>query len=379
MSFSNSSFGNTLQIDGLTLQETPVGIAVIPNNLPINYSTSSNNVSQNIVISSNSTLTGDIICNDFTINSGITLTTNGYNIYCNGNFINNGTINCGLRQIYQNFNNSYGGSGGASGEWYNSNYNGYNTLVLGGQSAGASGSSPIIPTLTNSDIVNFYNKGMVNYLCGASGNVVNTSKGYGSYGLYIQAVSIIAGQINTTGQEGFANSNGSRGFYTGGGGGGGSIIFAYGSGGYTAGSYNLNGGIGSNANGITAGSGGSGIIILYNYTSQPIIFTTLPITSTQTTLFSNTITLSAEFNIKSSIAIQINGSTSQPATIYYYIDGSLIQTINAFNGSCLILSAQKLAIGTHTFQIQGILTSGTTSCSADLTAFLIEQIIGNGG
>ena len=30
MEFGNSSFGNTLAIDGLTLQNTPLGIAVIP-------------------------------------------------------------------------------------------------------------------------------------------------------------------------------------------------------------------------------------------------------------------------------------------------------------------------------------------------------------
>ena len=381
MSFSNSNFGESLQIDGLTLQQTPIGIAVIPNNLPINYSLTTNNTSQNIVISTNSTLSGDIICNDFTINSGITLITNGYNIYCNGNFINNGTINCGFRTVSQNFSNSYGGSGGGASSTSGAT-NGYNTVALGGSGAGSgtagNGLTPTAPTLSNSVLQGFYTNGMANYVCGAGGGIgagINTSA-YGSYGIYIQAVNITAGIINCAGQSGgaFVGLN-----YTGaGGGGGGTIILSYQTT-YTSGSYSFNGGGGGSTHGYTGGSGGNGQVLTFQYTTQPIIATGVSITSTQSVLFTNTITLSAEFNIKSSIAIQINGSTSQPATIYYYIDGSLIQSINAFNGSCLILSAQKLAIGTHTFQIQGILTSGTTSCTADLSAFLIEQVIGNGG
>ena len=377
MSFSNSSFGNTLQIDGLTLQETPIGIAVIPNNLPINYNVSTAS-SDNIVISSDYTLIGDIICNDFTINSGITLTTNGYNIYCNGNFINNGIINCGTNSYNSsnsgNFNypNSYAGSGGGS----SGIGGGGNTLITGGSNYN-NGSTPNAPVLSNSLINTFYTNGMKNYLSGAGGG--SYSYGYnwanGSYGIYIQAVNITAGIINAVGTAGYIPSS----LVAYGGGGGGTIILSYLTT-YTAGTYNISGGDGANAgNGNISGAGGNGQVLLYNYTTAPIIISAYPINTTLTNLYSSSITLSAEFNVKTSIIIQISGSTSQPCILYYNIDGINYQTINAYNGSVVFISAKKLAIGTHIFQIQGILTSGTTSCSADLTAFLIEQIIGNGG
>ena len=389
MSFSNSDFGESLQIDGLTLQQTPIGIAVIPNNLPVNYTLTTNNTTQNVVISVNSTLTGDIICNNFTIDSGITLITNGYNIYCNGNFTNNGTINTSIRSVSQNFSNSYGGSGGGEASGYSGGgANGFNTSVSGGAGAvgfgnGATannGTTATAPTITNSLLQSMYENGMANYLCGGAGGNSNN----GAYGIYIQAVNIVAGTINTNGGNGGSGGiSGAGAPNVFGGGGGGTIILSYQTS-LTAGTYNVGGGARASIqyNGgeiLTSGGGGSGLSLTYNYTTAPILATGVSITSTQSTLFTNTITLSAIFNIKTTVILQINGSSSQPAVLYFYIDNNLIQTITAFNGSTTILSAQQLSIGTHTFSVQGILTSGTTSCSADLSAFLIEQIIGNGG
>lgn len=378
MSFSNSSFGNTLQIDGITLQETPVGIAVIPNNLPINYNISTSGA-DNIIINSNTTLTGDIICNDFTINSGITLTTNGYNIYCSGSFINNGIIYCGNNNNYHvansgNFNyvNSYGGSGGGS----SGIGGGGNTISAGGGNYNG-GTTPSPPILSNSTIQGFYNGGFSNYLSGAGGG--SYSYGYnwavGSYGLYIQANNITAGTINANGTNGYVpNTNIAYG-----GGGGGVILLSYKTS-YTAGTYNISGGSGSNAGGgNVSGGGGNGQVLTFNYSTAPIPINAYPIGSSLTKLFQSSINLSANLNIKTSIVIQIQGNTPQPAIIYYYIDNSLYQTFISYNGSLTIMSAKKLNSGTHTFQIQGILTSGTTSCTAGLSAFLIEQIIGNGG
>lgn len=150
-------------------------------------------IQDNIIISSNSTLNGNVSCANFTVESGVTLTTNGYSILCTGTFTNNGTINCGT--------NNSGGSGFFKG-------------------------------------------------------------GNGSYGIFIQADTLIAGTINATGENGtVTDSSGDGGS---GSGGGGVILLAYGSGGYTAGTYNVNGGT-YNASGVTGTftyNGGNGGLTL---------------------------------------------------------------------------------------------------------------------
>jgi len=249
---------------------------------------STSNPQNNIVISSNTTLANDLYCNNLTINSGVVLTTNGYNIYCSGTFTNNGTIITGTITNLNNLPNSYGGSGGGGGaEYYSSNgslYNGTNgisTLVSGGVGATASsngtgtpagnGSTPSAPTITNSLIQSWHSNGFQNYLSGGSGGYcVNYNNGGGSYGIYIQANQIIAGTINANGGNG-QTING----VGGGGGGGGVILLAYGSGGYTAGTYNVSGGTGGTTSGFTVnengGNGGAGQVLTYNYGSTPPI------------------------------------------------------------------------------------------------------------
>ena len=231
------------------------------------------NTLQNITISSNTTLTSDLYCNNLTINSGVVLTTNGYNIYCTGTFKNNGTINTGLAPS-QSFLNSFGGSGGGGGANFNySGSSGLSTLVSGGSAGtnpagnGGNGSTPSTPTLSNSLIQTWYKNGFSNYLAGAGGGngAQGIAGGSGSYGIYIQANQIIAGSINAIGENG-TNGGSSGG---GGGGGGGVILLAYGSGGYTAGTYNVSGGSGGSpgSNSGSGGTGGNGQVLTYNYSS----------------------------------------------------------------------------------------------------------------
>ncbi len=87
----------------------------------------------------------------------------------------------------------------------------------------------------------------------------------GSYGVYIRAANVIAGNIDAAGQVGSgANEEAS-------GGGGGAILISYGSEGYLSGTYNYAGsGAGTTEYG-KAGVGGSGGIITYNYNSSPPI------------------------------------------------------------------------------------------------------------
>lgn len=166
------------------------------------------NANADIVYSSNTTLTADVYANNVTINSGVTVTTNGYHFYCSGTFTNNGTIDTGYNYAF-----TYPSSPSPSYSVTNPN-----TQMNGNGGAGG-----------------------------------------GGYGLYIQANSIYAGTINANGQNAIVSNAGAGG----GGGGGGAVLLAYGSGGYTAGTYNVAGGsgatnsTGSNLADCSGGSGGS--------------------------------------------------------------------------------------------------------------------------
>lgn len=155
------------------------------------------NLIYNYIFSSNTTLTADIIAYNITINSGVTVTTSGYNFYALNNFINNGSINANTTGT-----NSAGATGGAGGG--------------GGGNAGVGG---------------------------------NITSG----GVYIQAKNVTAGTITTNGSAGTGAGSGAATTGGGGGGSGGSsILIAYGNT-YTAGTYTLTGGAG----GSTASSPGT--------------------------------------------------------------------------------------------------------------------------
>jgi hypothetical protein len=96
-----------------------------------------------------------------------------------------------------------------------------------------------------------------NSLSSGSGNGYGGNGGKGGYGLYLQAQKIIANTITSQGSIGLNAIQYQAGWNQGGGGGAGSgvIVLAYGSGGYTAGSYSISGGLGGT--GITGGSPGT--------------------------------------------------------------------------------------------------------------------------
>jgi hypothetical protein len=281
-----------------------------------------------ITYSTDTTLSTDIFSTDVTIDSGVTVTTNGYNFYCTGTFTNDGTIftgytgNQGMGASVAipsggtaggSFPNSYGGSGGGGGgSTGGSGFgpaqvsgDGGNTTAVGGASGtnfggcgfsisedGGNGSTPGMPSLTTAEITSWYTQGMTNYLAGAGGgggagsgsmcsHLPGSIGGSGAYGILIQADDVIAGTIEASGQIGEQPccGFGTAGSGGGGGGGGGVILLAYGLGGLTAGTYDVDGGFGGYAgpNGGGGGNGGSGQSLYFYFGNSP------PITSESTT------------------------------------------------------------------------------------------------
>ncbi len=273
----------------ITTQNTTALSTSIPQAQPV-QNPSSYKGQASVVFSQSTTLTGDIVTsgNITVLLRGVVINTNGYSLISGGTFDNQGSIATGLAgNSGENASYSYGGSGGGGWAFGCGNAgggstanNGGSTVVAGGsglnngfnQAAGngASGSSPS-PTLNNLDIQTMYSNGMQKYLEGAGGGSATNcdsteTGGSGSYGVYIQANKVMAGVIGTGGQAGSgANEEAS------GGGGGGAILISYGLGGYISGSYNFGGGTAGIGNYGKAGSGGSGGLIAYNYSSSPPI------------------------------------------------------------------------------------------------------------
>jgi hypothetical protein len=225
------------------------------------------------------------------INKGVTVGTGGYSIVTQGYFINMGTIATGnpgdyanLETVGRNYNGSFGGSGGSGG--------GGNQALYGGN-----GFTPPSPKLNASVIQSMYNAGLNSYLTGATGGgacaaggsgapggstrmpggslpqpngaVACTSSGgtfgaSGSYGVFIEAYGISAGNITASGTQAALGE-----YDSGGGGGGGAILLVYGQGGYVAGRYNVKGGAGQR----DSGAGGAGQVIAYSYGANPPINT----------------------------------------------------------------------------------------------------------
>jgi len=349
---------------------------------------------KNITISSNTTLTSDVYCNNFTINSGVVLTTNGYNIYCTGAFINNGTINTGYStgqttsgNSGTSFPNSYGGSGGGGGGGGGS---GGNTIVSGG-SSGNSGSTPSAPTLTNSLIQTWYKNGMSNYLAGAGGGCgigsgfASGFGGEGAYGIYIQANKIIAGTINANGGAGASSLS----YGGGGGGGGGVILLAYGSGGYTAGTYNVSGGAFGTSSSGNGGAGGNGQVLTYNYSTYPINIASFSYSSSSGILnrnssfqyvVSNTTSTSPTTIISQSFTPQYTGLVKIKAVVQVYNntagDGVFI---GLYNGSNLLDSETLISNTANQQQIAYLYNEALYPAPFSQQAFSIQFNAVSGG
>jgi len=355
----------------------------------------SNPLNNNITISSNTTLTSDLYCNNLTINSGVVLTTNGYNIYCAGTFTNNGTINTGYQNNAGNPNgslsggsvpNSYAGSGGGS-----INGTGGSTLASGGSQGNpaGNGSTPSAPTLSNSIIRNWYGYGFINYLSGGGGAYGGSggSGGNGAYGICIQANEIIAGTINANGQSGTGNS--SSGYYGGGGGGGGIILLVYGSGGYTAGTYNVSGGSGGVGGSGTGGNGGNGQILTYNYSEPPVPIITFTYSTTngiknrnssyQYTLL-NTTSTSPTTIISQSFTPQYTGLVKIKAVVQVYNNtaGNGV-FVGLYNGSSLLDNETLISSSANQQQIAYLYNEILYSAPFSQQAFSIQFNAVGGG
>ncbi len=276
----------------------------------------------NLVYSANTQLGSDVVCGNLTVDSGVALTTNGFNILCINTITNDGLLQAGgylaggagspgaaipsPGAAGGNNPPSYGGSGGGGGGGGSGGAGnngapggpGGNTLVAGGAGGlnkskaagepGSSGSTPSSPAvLDNANIITWYTGGFQNYIAAASGGgggagyptYSGGNGGASSFGIYIQANDIIAGNIVASGGAGAAGVTGARGGGGGGGGGGGIVLLAYGPGGYTSGTYNFAGGAGgvggdgttrANRTGGAGGAGGNGNVLTYSWTTPPI-------------------------------------------------------------------------------------------------------------
>jgi hypothetical protein len=190
----------------------------------------------NYTYSKNTILTANVLnCYNMVVYPNVVLTTNGYEIICQNNFLNFGSIytgqtnNRGDGSSGGSYPQSYGGSGGGGG-WNipsgGAGYNGGSTTAPAGlgstssSSPGGSGSTPASPTLTQT-LVNQIGTNSLIDLSGGGGGGSGYTTGHnganGTYGVYIQAANVIYGYIhsNTT-----APQNG------GGGGGAGSILIS---------------------------------------------------------------------------------------------------------------------------------------------------------
>ena len=322
----------------------------------------------NLVYSANTQLGSDVVCGNLTVDSGVTLTTNGFNILCINTITNDGllqagdylaggagsTVNTISGAVGANNPSSYGGSGGGGGGGGSAGAGnngapggpGGNTLVAGGAGGldvskapgdpGSSGSTPSSPAvLDNANIITWYTGGFQNYIAAASGGgggagyptYSGGNGGASSFGIYIQANEIIAGNIVASGGAGAAGVTGKRGGGGGGGGGGGIILLAYGPGGYTSGTYNFAGGAGgaggvgttvNKRNGGAGGAGGNGNVLTYSWTTPPI--TIIP-----ASLFTETgLPASTTWNV---IYNSVLNSSSTNTVLFLNVPGSYAFTV----------------------------------------------------
>lgn len=236
-----------------------------------------------IVYASSTSLTGTVTAtNMIYVESGVTLTTEGYSLIAGSLVTNQGTISAGSisgsgGSSPESFTSSYSGSGGGGGGGKSSGTgtNGGSTTVSGGTGGtsgnnGRGGTTPSAPSLSQS-LVDTISSSPTTYLNGAGGGSGGNSGGTGgssAYGIYIQGAQIIAGTITATGSGGGTASGSGGG---GGGGGGGSILLAYGTS-LTSGTYTLSGGTGSSgvSHAGSGGNGGAGQALTFKYTTPPI-------------------------------------------------------------------------------------------------------------
>jgi hypothetical protein len=231
----------------------------------------------NDVITGSQNLTSNLVAANVTIETGATLTTNGFSIIVSGTFDNQGAVVTGFAPAGP-LPDSLGGSGGGaqSLNWCPYDQNGASTLAPGGSlscsnsESGAPGASPVAPSLTGSLLSSWYASDIQDYLAGGAGGAIQgyIPAGAGAYGLYIQGETLIPGAIDAAGGAGQGSCSGVG---LSGGGGGGTLVLAYGTGVY--GTLDLNAAGGSGARScdgtVASGGGGSGQLELVAYGSSP--------------------------------------------------------------------------------------------------------------
>ncbi len=296
-SFRGSGINKSFSFSGIPISKTTritfdvggnANYTAVDPTIYVFYTTTNSSVTMTAA----NTLAGDFVCGSLTIQSGVTLTTDGYSILCNGTVTNSGTISSGnpanggpAGSVGGSATSSYGGSGGGGG--------GYNN-------AGSSGSTPTSPTLSVANIQTWYGSGglaIQSYFDGAGGGgSADVGGGSGSYGVYIQGNKVVEGTVNvggvagtvdtgstktagqnggstlaTGGNGGAASGHGAGTSACGGGGGGGIILAAYGSGGFTTGTTTVTGGSGTGCTEV-GGTGGGGRALSYSYgATAPIV------------------------------------------------------------------------------------------------------------
>jgi len=239
--------------------------------------------SNNTVISSDVSLSSDLAATNLTIDPGVTLTTDGFDIFVSDVFDNRGTISTGFDSTGSQPYSSGGSGGGSQSLAYCSlDENGSSTLVTGGNLScsnaanGGNGSTPVAPSLGSALIQSWYSGGLPSYLAGAGGGGVAgyLSGGAGAFGLYLQASTLVAGNISAVGQAGSGTCSG---IGLTGGGGGGVVLLAYGPGGFLSGNDSVAGGAPApSCSGLVwSGAGGSGQYLPWDYGAAPPIPTTL--------------------------------------------------------------------------------------------------------
>ena len=349
----------------------------------------------NVTYTSDTTLTGNINAINITINSGVTITTNGYYMYAISDFTNNGTLTGGNNSnapggtagftyiringgagtsITTSYAGSAGGGGGggitSGGEPGGGGGSGGSTLVAGGSGGsgsdtiaggggGGAGSTPSAPSMSQTLASDMFSS-IEDYLSSASGGGGGAggsdggAGGAGIFGVAIGGNNVIAGTINTNGNSG-DNGNGGDGNGGSGGGGGsgaGSILIVYNSS-YTAGTYSYSGGSGGSGgagtnNGGSGGNGGNGQLITYQTSTPPI--STFSITSTYTI----TATYNSQTIPNQTISLKITGtgsasfsssSTVTSTTATTDSSGQVTVTIYSINSSDNTLTASATVAG----------------------------------
>ena len=226
-----------------------------------------------IIIESNITLKSNLTGANITIAPGVTVTSDGWNIFANGSFCNYGVIITGTTPM-GSYPLSYGGSGaGAQSQSENAgDSSGFSTLAPGGKGSssnsipGGNGATPYLKLNSTPENVfsYWYRNNFSNFLSGAGAQSLNgLPYSAGSYGIAICAHSIYAGRIIASGENGSGTGSG-----TGliGGGGGGVLFLSYFDNISLENKCNVSGGHGvySLNDESSSGNGGNGQIVYYN-------------------------------------------------------------------------------------------------------------------